>query len=243
MFIKHILIYIYSYLYINNKYNYLELYQYYFPYLSNKKWRYIHKSNGYIFDSNEKYNLFINFLTKINKEKYNDTLQVGLVPSCYCIEKTTYNLPYCLNSEYLTTLKRCHIIAPTYVHEHTHFHDNIRIKFTDGFIGKNGDVLYGFNINSKITMTKIIIIQEYNQEIIWEKKLNNIKKLSLDESMDGLTIPFISTWNTYLLLIYNEDILITDAKVFMYYCWLDSFERQLLGSSRIDIKNIFENIT
>jgi hypothetical protein len=101
-----------------------------------------------------------------------------------------------------------------------------------GEIRQDGDILYGFEIQSQEPITRVAVT--LGNRVLWLWVNNHFKdkfSVSLDESLDGLTIPLISfLFFRFHLSAYGNRGILKDVEITMYYSFLDTKERMAIAS-------------
>ncbi len=172
--------------------------------------------NDHIFDSDEKFQKFIDLIEDDKLKQYVNNSKERVSIAYFCVMKTQY-LPYSVDMRYLDTLRRKYLVVPTIISDHNISHP----------IPINGDILFGFEVVSATPITRVEVVHCL-QGCLWHTDVHNRNVLSLDESFDGLTFPSIAYHgHAFRILVFSTNGPIQNASVKIYWSFLDSLERRI----------------
>lgn len=178
-------------------------------------------NNMHIMDSKEKLDS-LNELAKRNSRTNTETAFAENPALTYLVLRSHLKLPYEVKLNYLISFERSDLVLPTEISKHKN----------GGEIKQDGDILYGFAVQSKEPIRRVLVT--LGKRVLWVKEYMHFKdnfNVSLEESLDGLTIPLISfMFFRFNLTVYGNNGILKDVEINLYYSLMDVHERRVIAT-------------
>jgi hypothetical protein len=137
----------------------------------------------------------------------------------YLFLQRALSLPYRVNPDYAHTLSRDDLVAPTQIFP----------ARNSEVLSHYGDVLLGFEVRSREPITRIALVVG-GMHAVWSKTFDGMLYVSLEESLDGLTIPFIEfMYSAFQLFVYSNEST-ARCSIDLYYSFLHTEDRRMLAT-------------